>query len=157
MTIQETSSIRRTASEVWPYIVTPEHFREWNPNIASVEARDRFVQGQIFTTHYLWKQKPMQCRSVVIRLVERECLEIRHSDCLGPKIRRDTEVRERITLSEEKGRTVVVRTVKVRNHGIPWIFVGVIWLVTKFGKRVGPDRLKLMCEGEQSLEGRKAP
>jgi hypothetical protein len=93
--------------------------------------------------------KKIQCVSTVIAIEEGRLLEIRHSDCMGEKIHRDLEVTERITLEEAKGRTIVKKEVVIKNHGIPWLLMPLIWFVTRFGKPTGPDPLKMMCEGNK--------
>jgi hypothetical protein len=53
----------------------------------------------------------------------------------------------RVTLEESRGRTTVTKIVTVRNHGIPWFLMPLIWFVTRLGKPVGPDPLKSLLEG----------
>jgi len=36
--------------------------------------------------------------------------------------------------------------VTIRNHGAAWYWIVLIWLISNFGARVGPDLLKQMCE-----------
>jgi hypothetical protein len=74
-------------------------------------------------------------------------LELRHSAPSGPGIRPDLEVTERVTLEESRGRTTVTKVITITNHGIPWFVMPLIWFVTRFGARVGPDPLKSLCEG----------
>jgi hypothetical protein len=53
---------------------------------------------------------------------------------------------ERITLHEFGGTTRVTKTITLENHGAAWYWVVLIWLISHLGHRVGPDRLKEMCE-----------
>ena len=147
MRIRERTEIRRPAAEVWPYVIQPENFQKWNTKIASMDANGAFRLGQPFTTHYLWKGKPLQCVSRATDIVDGRVLELRHSAPAGPGIRSDLEVTERVTLEESKGRTIVTKMVTVRNHGIPWFLMPLIWFVTRLGKPVGPDPLKSLLEG----------
>jgi uncharacterized protein YndB with AHSA1/START domain len=148
MLIRERSIIARPAAAVWPYIATPELFQQWNDKVASMEARERFREGQQFTTHYLWNGKAMQCLSLVTRLEEGRLLELRHTRMLGPAGRRDMEVTERIELSGEGERSTVTKTVTIKNIDIPLLLRPLIWFVTRFGKPKGEDRLKKLCEGK---------
>jgi uncharacterized protein YndB with AHSA1/START domain len=147
MIIRQRSSISRPPAAVWPYIVTPERFQQWNDKIASIEARERFRAGQQFTTHYLWKGKEMQCLTVVTGLEEGRLLELRHTRCLGPASRPDMEVLERVELEGDADRSVVTKTIIVRNIDIPLLLRPLVWLITRFGKPKGEDLLKKLCEG----------
>ena len=111
-----------------------------------MEAKERFRRDQPFVTHYQMSGKQMQCISTVTALYENSLLEIRHAHCVGSGISSDLEVTERITLKEEDGRTTVRKDVDILNHGMPWFLVPIVWLITRFGKPAGPDRLKQMCE-----------
>jgi hypothetical protein len=55
---------------------------------------------------------------------------------------------ERITLEEKDGRTIVTKDVTVRNSGVPWFVVQLIWFIGRFGKPVGKDKLMEICEGD---------
>lgn len=147
MLLRQSSNIDRPAALVWPYIVTPELFRQWNDKIASIEARERFHAGQQFTTHYLWHGREMQCLSVVAGIEEGRLLELRHTRCLGPKAQLDMEIIERVELKSSGTRSTVTKNITVRNHGIPWYLLPLIWLLTRFGTPKGEDKLKTLCEG----------
>ena len=147
MRIRERTEIRRPAVEVWPYVIQPENFQKWNTKIASMDASGAFRLGQPFTTHYLWKGKPLQCVSRATDIVDGRVLELRHSAPAGRGIRSDLDVTERVTLEESRGRTTVTKVVTIRNHGIPWFLMPLIWFVTRLGKPVGPDPLKSLLEG----------
>jgi hypothetical protein len=149
MLLRQISYINRPPAVVWPYIITPELFAMWNDKVQEIGARDRFQAGQKFTTNYLWKGKAMQCMSMVTRIEEGRLLEIRHERCLGSKIRHDMVVTERINLSGEGERSTVTKNIIVTNHGVPWIFIPCIWFVSRFGKSVGEDKLKRLCEGKE--------
>ena len=71
---------------------------------------------------------------------------IRYGYCVGDKILSDLLVRERITLTPSGGRTIVVKDIEISNHGIPWFFLPLIWVLNRFGTSVGPDKLKQLCE-----------
>jgi hypothetical protein len=148
MRIVERTEIERSAKKVWSYVIKPEVFQEWNKNIVSMEARGEFRVGQPFATHYKLGKKQTQCISVVTSLIEGKVLELRHSNCVGTNVHREMEVVERIILKERDGKTIVTKDVSLKNHGIPLIFVPIIWFVTRFGHTTEPDRLKLMCERE---------
>ena len=81
------------------------------------------------------------CWSQLTRLDRGRLLELRHGNCSGPGTRKAVEVVERITLEEKDGRTIVTKDVTVRNSSIPWF-------ISRFGKPVGKDKLKAMCEGD---------
>jgi len=148
MHIRERTVINRPAAAVWPYIVTPEKFQEWNEKVSSMEARGGFRLGQRFVTHYTWKNKQIQCQSVAVRLEEGRVLELRHASPIGQGLNCDLEVIERVTLEDRGARSVVTKDVYFRNHDLPWFLVPLVWFITRFGKPVGRDRLKAMCEGE---------
>lgn len=111
-----------------------------------MEAKERFRHDQPFVTRYQMSGKQMQCISTVTALVENSVLEICHAHCVGNGISSDLEVTERITLEEAGGRTTVRKDVNILNHGMPWYIIPIVWLITRFGKPAGPDRLKQMCE-----------
>ena len=146
MKIRERHVVGRPAAMVWPYVIRPEHFAKWNTKIASIEATGEFRLGQPFTTHYRWNNKSIQCVTVPTELQPGRLLELRHSNLTGPDVRHDMEIYERITLREAGGHSFVTKVVTLRNHGIPWFFVPIVWFVANFGARVGPDPLKLLCE-----------
>ena len=75
--ITERSYIQAPPEKVWPYLITPEHFQEWNDKIVSMEARGTFVLNQPFVTHYRLGKQSSQCLSTVVaieplRLARRE-------------------------------------------------------------------------------------
>lgn len=131
---------------MWPYVIRPEFFQEWNTKISSMDVTGEFRLGQPFTTHYLWKGRPLQCISRATEIQVGRVLELRHSQPAGPGIRPDLTVVERVTLEEARGRTTVTKVVTITNHGIPWFVLPLIWFITRLGKPVGPDPLKLLCE-----------
>lgn len=147
MHIRERTVINRPAAEVWPYIITPEVFQRWNEKVSSMEARGRFQLGQRFVTHYTWKNKQIQCQSVALRIEEGRLLELRHSSPIGKGLNHDLEVVEWVTLEDGGVRSVVTKDVYFRHHDLPWFLVPLVWFVTRFGKPVGKNRLKEMCEG----------
>jgi uncharacterized protein YndB with AHSA1/START domain len=146
MRIVERTRIDRPAAGVWPYIIRPEYFQRWNTKIVSMEARGEFRLGQSFVTHYQMSGKQMQCLSVATEVEEGRLLVLRHSHCVGRGVNPDLEVRERITLDERNGGTLVTKEVLIRNHDVPWLLIPLIWFVTRFGRPSEPDRLKSMCE-----------
>jgi len=147
MKLRERSEIDRPASLVWRYISTPELFLQWNERIVEMEARGAFRTGQHFHTRYAWKQRELQCWSQITKLDEGRMLELRHGNCSGSGIRRAIEVVERITLEEKGGRTIVTKDVVIRNSGVHWFVVPLIWFINRFSKPVQLDKLKAMCEG----------
>ena len=147
MKIRERSDIARPALHVWPYIVTAEHFRVWNDKVIDLETQGEFRLGQTFHTGYRMSQHEIRCWSKVTALEPERLLELHHGNCTGQGLKRDIEVVERVTLEEKDGRTIVTKEVVIRNSGVPWFFVPLIWFVTRFGKPVGKDKLKALCEG----------
>jgi hypothetical protein len=148
MNIRERTLINRPAGEVWPCIINPEYFQKWNEKIAWMDARDTFRLGQPFVTHYLWKKKKLQCLSVALKIEENRLLELRHSNFVGPGVNPEMEVIERITLEEQGFGCMVTKNASIKSHGIPWVFIPLIWMVTRFGKPVREDRLKIMRESK---------
>lgn len=146
MKLVERSVIRATPAKIWPFIITPEHFREWNEKIVSMEARGVFVLGQPFTTCYKLTGRSSQCLSIAVEIDPLRVLEFTHTAAVSGEGRSSLEAVERITLEPGEGFTVVTKTVVVRNHGVPWFLLPVIWFVTRFGRRQGEDKLKTMCE-----------
>jgi uncharacterized protein YndB with AHSA1/START domain len=146
VTIRERTEIRRSAATVWPYVITPEHFQKWNGKIAAMEARGTFQRGQRFVTQYQWNRRQVQCWSMATTIEEGHLLELLHSNFQGRGVKAGMEVRERITLEEKGDRTLVTKHVKITNHGIPWIFVPLIWFVSRFGQPPKEDELKVLCE-----------
>lgn len=147
MRIVEKSVIKRPAAQVWPYIISPEHFKVWNDKVVSMGAKGHFVPHQIFVSQYKMSGKETQCASTVSDIQENRLLELRHENLIGQGIRTDMVVTERITLKESRGTTTVMKEVIVQNHGVPLIFQLLIWFVNRFGTRKGPDKLKQLCEG----------
>ena len=127
MRIRERTVIDRPAAAVWPFIITPEHFQQWNEKVSSMEARGRFQPGLRFVTHYTWNRKQMQCQSVALRIEEGRLLELHHSRPIGPGLNRELEVIERVTLEDRGARSVVIKDVHIRNHDLPWFLVPLIW------------------------------
>ena len=153
MVLRQRSFISRPPAAVWPFIATPELYQQWNDKIASMEAREQFHASQQFTTHYRWKGKELQCLSVVTRLDEGRLLEIRHTRCLGPESRPDMEVVERVKLEGNAERSVVTKTVFVKNFDMPLLLRPLVWFITQFGKPKGEDRLKRLCENSSTSTG----
>jgi hypothetical protein len=153
MKLRERSDIDRPAVHVWRHVITPELFQQWNDKIIELDARGAFRLGQRFSTRYEMSRKQILCRSTVTALEEGRLLELRHGNCSGSGMNREIEVIERITLDEKNGRTIVTKEVIVGNAGVPWFFVPLIWFVNRFGKPVGKDKLKALCEGK-GLDGR---
>lgn len=149
MKIREVTVIQRTPAEVWPWIAIPERFLQWNTNIVSMEAREKFILQQPFNSHYQLRGKPLQCLSTVTAIEENHVLELKHTNCIGPDVDSNIEVSERITLEEKGNHTEVVRTITVRNHHVPLIALPLIWFVSRFGKPTEPSRLKCLCEGHE--------
>jgi uncharacterized protein YndB with AHSA1/START domain len=146
MKLFDRSVIARPASAVWPFIVTAEHFRQWNDKIVDIEARGEFRLGQSFHTQYRMSGKEIRCWSKVAALEPGLLLELHHGNCSGKNAPRDLEVIERVKLEEKDGRTIVRKEITVRNHGVPWILRPLIWFVSRFGKPSGKDKLKELCE-----------
>jgi len=146
MKIRERYVVDRPAAKVWPYVIRPEHFAKWNTKISSMDATGEFRLGQPFTTHYLWNNKSIQCVTVATEIRAGRLLELRHSNPTGPGIRPGMEIHERITLREMAGKSYVTKVVTLRNHGMPWVLIPIVWFVANFGARVGPDPLKTLCE-----------
>ncbi len=111
-----------------------------------MDAHDRFVLGQTFTTRYVMSGKHIVCLSTITALEEGRLLEIRHSNCVGEKIHKDLTVAERITLVESGGRTVLVKDIDIKNSGTPWFLLALIWFLTRIGSPVGPNKLKMLCD-----------
>jgi hypothetical protein len=148
MNIRERTIINRPARKVWPYIINPDYFQKWNEKISSMDARETFRLGQPFVTHYIWKNKRMQCLSVAVKIEDGRLLELRHSNFAGPGVNPGMEVRERVELERQDPRCIVHKNVSVKNHGIPWVFIPLFWFVSRFGRPVKEDRLKSMCESK---------
>lgn len=150
MRIRERSTIAAPVSAVWPFVATAESFREWNGKITHMDATGPFRVGQRFATHYALHGPPTQFVTEVVAVEEGRLLELRHANPLAQGVPPTMEAIERVTLEEAGGRTVVTRDVDVRNHGLPWWVVPLVWFVTRFGRATGNDRLKTMCEGVSS-------
>jgi uncharacterized protein YndB with AHSA1/START domain len=146
MKIRERSVIDRPPATVWPYIIRAESFAKWNTKISSMDATGEFRVGQPFTTHYRWNNKAIQCVTVATEIQPGRLLELRHSTLTGTGIRSGMEIHERITVRGAGGGSTVTKVVTIRNHGMPWFFIPLVWLVANFGARVGPDPLKMLCE-----------
>ena len=146
MKIRERYVIDRPAATVWPYVIRPEMFAKWNTKVASMDATGEFRLGQPFTTHYRWNNKAIQCVTVPTEIRDGRLLELRHSNLAGVGIRPDMEIHERITLREMAGKSYVTKVVTLRNHGMPWVLIPIVWFLANFGARVGPDPLKTLCE-----------
>ena len=146
MKLIERSVISAAPEKIWPFIISPERFQEWNDKIVSIGAREAFVPGQSFSTFYKMSGQSSQCLSVAVEIRPFRLLELKHTAVLSSKGRSNAEAVERITLVPEGAVTVVTKTVLIKDHGIPFIFLPFIWFVTRFGKRQGEDKLKTMCE-----------
>ncbi|MEX0602332.1 MAG: SRPBCC domain-containing protein [Bacteroidota bacterium] len=149
MRIIDRTTISRPALRVWPYIARPEYYQRWNSKIHAMAAEGEFQPGQPFTTHYIWNSRHLQCLTVVTEIREGKVLELKHSDFVGKEVDPGMTVVERITLREgASGNTVVTKVVTVTGHRLLWLLLPVIWFVSRFGKPVGPDPLKLLCESD---------
>lgn len=146
MRIKERTIIERPAAAVWPIVATAETYREWNDKITHVEATGPFTLGQRFATRFALHGPPTQFMTQVTALVEGSVIELRHSSPLGSGARAEVEATERVTIEGSGARTVVTKVVTVRNHGLPWWALLLVWFVTRVGKPAGEDRLKRMCE-----------
>ena len=146
MTIRERSVIDRPSAVVWPHLVRAESFAKWNTKISAMDATGEFRPGQPFTTHYRWNNKTIQCGTVATEIQPGRLLELRHSGLTGQGIRPDMEIVERITLRDAGRGSTVIKVVTLRNHGIPWFFIPLVWFIANFGARVAPDPLKVLCE-----------
>lgn len=142
----ERTEVEHPAAKAWPMIVSPEFFQLWNDKVVSMDAKDRFLLGQVFQTRYRLSGRESQCRSEVTALEDGRLLEVQHTNFAGGKISPYLVVRERITLEETGGRTVIVKDIEIRNHGLHWMVVALFWLLNRFGKRAGPDKLKQLCD-----------
>jgi len=146
MKLIERSVIRAAPEKIWPFIITPEQFQKWNDKIVSIGAREAFVLGQPFSTCYEMSGHYSQCLSVAVEIRPFRLLELKHKAVFNSKGRSNAEAVERITLVQEGEVTVVTKTVLLRDHGIPFVFLPFIWFIARFGKRQGEDKLKTMCE-----------
>ncbi len=146
MKITERSYIQTPPEKVWPYLISPEHFQEWNDKIVSMEARGTFVLNQPFVTHYRLGKQSSQCLSTVVAIEPLRLLELHHRAVATGRDGASLEAVERITLAPRGAASVVTKTVWIRNHHIPWLLVPLIWFVTHFGSRAGRDKLKDLCE-----------
>jgi len=150
MRISQRTTIDRPVAQVWPHVIRPESFKQWNTKVGAMDATGEFRPGQPFTTHYQWKGKSLQFVSVATEVEPGRVLELRHTAPVGAGLRRDMEIRERVTLAPRGTRTVVTKVVTLTNHGMPWFWLPLVWFVTRFGARTDPDPLKVLCEGESS-------
>ena len=150
MRIRQRTVIDRPAAQVWRHVIRPESFRRWNEKISALDAVGEFRVGQPFTTHYLWRGKPLQCASIATDIQAGRVLELRHTAPVGPGVPPNLEIRQRISLHPRGARTVVTRFVSIDNDGMPWFLRPLVWFVTRFGAPTGPDPLKVLCEAEPS-------
>ena len=146
MKIRERYAVDRPPAAVWPYIIRPESFAQWNTKISSMDATGEFRLGQPFTTHYRWNNKAIQCATIATDIQPGRLLELRHTNLMGTGIRPDMEIHERITLRGTDRGSAVTKIVTIKNHGMPWVFIPLVWFIANFGARVGPDPLKTLCE-----------
>lgn len=146
MHVYETSVIERPAAAVWPFLVTAEKFRAWNGKIVSMDFAGRFALGGSFSTHYSMSGKQSQCLTTVTGLEENRLIELTHSNFFGQGIEPGLVVVERVTLQDKGARSIVIKDVDMPSRLMPWFLIPLIWLITRFGKRAEPDRLKEMCE-----------
>lgn len=146
MHLIERTEVDHPAAKAWPMIVSPEFFQLWNDKVISMEAKERFLLGQVFATRYRMSGRETLRLSEAASLEEGRLLEIVHSNFAGDRISPYLVVRERITLEETGGRTVIVKDVEIRNHGMHWSLVALFWLAFRFAKPAGPDKLKQLCD-----------
>lgn len=92
--------------------------------------------------------------SVVTSIVPGRVIEICHSNFVGPKVNPAMEAVEQIELKERRDKTLVVRRIAVKNHGVPFVFIPLLWFVSRFGHPTEPDPLKLLCERGEVPERR---
>ena len=83
-----------------------------------------------------------------MKIEEGRLLEPRHSNCVGPGVNPKREVTGRVELGGKGSRCIVTKNVAIKKHGIPWLFIPLIWLVALFVKPIKEDRLKMMCESK---------
>jgi hypothetical protein len=144
--LYEKSDVARPAAAVWPFVATAERFKEWNRKVVSLDASGPFRLGQTFATHYLMGGKASQCVTTVTALETGRLLELTHANFFGDGISPRLSIRERITLTEKGGRTLVDKDVDIPASAFPWYWVPLIWFIVRFGRSVEPDRLKALCE-----------
>jgi hypothetical protein len=150
MRIRQRTVIDRPAAQVWRHVIRPESFRRWNEKISALDAVGEFRVGQPFTTHYLWRGRPLQCASIPVEIQAERVLELRHTAVVGPGVPPNLEIRQRITLQPRGARTAVTRLVSIENDGMPWYLRALVWFVARLGAPTGPDPLKVLCEAEAS-------
>jgi hypothetical protein len=148
MKMTERSDINRSAAEVWPFVVTPEHFQKWNDKIVSMETQGRFAQGQAFATYYQMGKNGIKCTTNVTQVIEEQELVLHHTNCIGEKMLpgNNLDIVERVTLKNKGAKTVVIKEVTITNHHMNIFLAALVWFITHFGKRAGPDKLKQLCE-----------
>ena len=147
MILTDRSTILLPAEKVWPFLVTPAHFVTWSHNLVSVDAREPFTLGRPFSAVFKWNDKPIQFLVTPTIVEPNRRLELRFDNAVGEDVRPDLRMVESIELQELFGRTVVTKRLALTHHGIAWYWVVVMTLITALGHRVGPDRLKDLCEG----------
>jgi uncharacterized protein YndB with AHSA1/START domain len=88
MRVRETCVIDKPASAVWPFVADAQSFAAWNDKIARLEAEGPFRLGQRFRTHYVFKGRPSQFMTEVVKLEPERVLELRHDHAFGQELDR---------------------------------------------------------------------
>jgi uncharacterized protein YndB with AHSA1/START domain len=148
MHLIERSTMNCPIRNVWHAITTPELILKWNDKILSINARGRLVLNRSFDMQCKLTSDTVTCTTVPTRLEEPYVLELTHGNVVGEKTPRDLKVIERFMLSEKNNVTHLRKDIWIRNHGIPFFVVPLIWLINRTGRPTGPDRLKELCEAD---------
>ena len=144
--LRERSVINQPAEVVWQHVADPGQFVKWNKKLLPTGLPEVFRQGHSFQSQYQWRGKCIASKTCVDQLIPVQVLRLHHSGFIGNGIRPDMEVIEAIQLTAKGTKTVVIKIVTMKNHGIPFVFVMIGWLISHLGKRVEPDYLKELCE-----------
>jgi len=142
MTIRERTRYPLPAEDVWPYLVRPDVFAQWNPKIRKVSARGDFVAGDEYWTEYRMSGKTTVCKTVVSVVDPPRSLVLEHRQCQNETGVSSMTVDESFTLIPGQGWTELRHVVHIKNHGMNPFVVILFWLVTTFGKSVEADALE---------------
>lgn len=156
MKLRVHTTIRASASEVWPYLVDPVLQAAWNPKVVSVDRpADGPVQaGERFLMIYRMSGKEKLSRVEVTGLVPNQSLVFEHHMDEDGKARTAIEA---YTLTPTPNGVKLTQSIDLSRMNIPLPIRVLVWLITRLGKPVERpylDRLKQMIESDRVYPNR---
>lgn len=152
MKLREQTTIRASASEVWPYLVDPVIQAAWNPKVVSIDrAVDGPVQlGESYDMIYRMSGKEKMSRVTVTEMRPEEFIAFEHQ---MEESGVERSVVEGFHITPVYGGVRLVQTIDISKMKMPLWLRMLIWVITRLGKEKEPSylvRLKKMIESDRA-------